>query len=237
MPADCAFALPRVRAASPAATPCAPSSDSLAELGRLACGGDGPALDRLLRAVQTPVHRFLLARLAPRADANDVAGDLLQEVLIRAAAALPRCRFMSGERLVAWVLTIARHVLVDHHRVERARREVVAHEALDRAVEGASLARWRSDAGDHGRSELLEELAAAAMGGLPERTRELLRLRVQLGCTWKEVGAVLGTTEAGAKRRFQRAQVALRTRFRALLDAVPPARRERLLHGLRLPPA
>ena len=208
---------------------------ALAELARRAAAGDGAALDGLLRAVQDRVERYLAGRLAARPDGHDLAGDLRQEVLIRAAGAVGRCRFESDARLVAWVLTIARRVLVDHVRAERARREVLPDRALELMAEEASLARWRGGAHELGPGELLETLAARALGALPERTRELLRLRVQLGWTWKEVGRALGTTEAGAKRRYQRAQAALRTRFLALLDALPPAERDTLPRALKDP--
>ena len=42
------------------------------------------------------------------------------------------------------------------------------------------------------------------------------------------MAGALGTTEAGAKRRFQRAQATLRTRFRETVRALSPRERSRL---------
>jgi RNA polymerase sigma factor (sigma-70 family) len=193
-------------------------------------------MNALLREIQAPVHRYLALRLARSPDGDDVAGDLRQEVLLRAARALTRCHFESERRVVAWVLRIARHVLVDHLRAERAQHRVVPRETLELLAERAALAQWQS--GHHARpgADLLDEVTARAMAGLPRDTVELFRLRVQLGHTWPEVGAALGTTASGAKRRFQRAQVALRARFLAVVDALPQAEREARLRSLGLRP-
>lgn len=213
-----------------------PASPSLVEAFRKATSGNEQAMDAALRALQGPVQRYLARRLAGCPDGDDLAGDLCQEVLLRAAGALPRCHFENEQRAVAWGLRIARHVLVDHVRAERTRHRLVSSDTLELLAQRAALAQWQSghhaaDAGD-----LLDDVAARAMAGLPRQTVELFRLRVQLGRTWPEVGAALGTTASGAKRRFQRAQVALRARFLAVFDALPQAEREGLLRFLGLRP-
>ncbi|WP_420127570.1 RNA polymerase sigma factor [Longimicrobium sp.] len=200
----------------------------LADLARAAARGEAPALNQLLRAVQDPVHHYLCGRLAAAGDCDDQARDLGQEVLLRAAAALPRSRFADDRRLMAWMLTIARRVLIDHVRAERARRAVVAPgdvSALDGRV---ALDHWRTPMAGRARGDSLAAVVAAALRALPEPTRELLRLRVQLRYTWKEVALALDTTQAGAKRRYQRAQASLRARVRVEVGALPPRERARL---------
>lgn len=211
-----------------------PACVSLAELCRLAAAGDAAALDAVLRATQEPVHRYLARRLARCPDGDDTAGDLRQEVLLRAAAALPRCEFENDRSVVAWILRITRHVLVDHLRAERRRHPPVSGEGLELLAERAALVQWQSGHHAHPGGELMDEVTARAMSGLPRQTAELFRLRVQLGCTWPEVAAALDTTAGGAKRRFQRAQVALRKRFLTALDTLPEAERKLLRRSLRL---
>lgn len=201
----------------------------LAELGRRASRGDAAALNQLLAQVQDIIHRYLASRLMDSADHDDVAGDLRQEVLIRAAGAVARCTFESDHAVLAWMLMIARNVLLDHLRAERGRGDVLARGELEPLAQNAALARWQRPAEDAATRALLEEMTARALCGLPEATRDLVRLRVQLGLTWKEVGKALGTTESGAKRRFQRSQASLRARFLALLDTLSPADRDSLL--------
>lgn len=214
---------------------CAGASPGLlAELAGLARAGSPAALNRLLHGIEAPVYRYLLTRLRAAPDAGDLALDLRQETLIRAAASLARCTFASDARVVAWALTIARNVLLDHLRAARGRGEV--RDDAGRAYAGAE---WPPP-DDGSPPRLLETFAAEALAEVPEDTAELLRLRLVAGRSWKEVGEALGVAESAAKRRFQRVQAALRRRILARVDALPPdARRAatlRLLPAAAPPP-
>lgn len=186
------------------------------DLGRRARAGCAPALDRLLRELDAPIYRYLLARLRAAPDAGDLARDLCQESLIRAAAAIPRSTFASDGRLLSWGLTIARNVLLDHLRQVRGRGEVRGDDHWARLQSGGAL-----PGEEEAPPRILESLAAEALAEVPEATAKLLRLRLVGGRTWKEVAAVLGIPESAAKRRFQRAQGALRRKILARLDALP----------------
>ena len=222
--AACAFHTPRRHPAA-AHTRVVSLSDhardpmvSLVDLGRLAQGGSARALDRLLSRVEGPVYRYLSRRLLAAPDAGDLARDLCQEVLIRAMGAIGRCTFASDGRLLSWMLTIARNVLLDHLRETRRRGEV--------RVDGlwvCTLAAPGWLPGDEAPlPRMLEHFAAEALAELPDTTAELLRLRLVAGRSWKEVAGSLGIAESAAKRRFQRAQVALRRRILARVDTLPP---------------
>lgn len=188
---------------------------SLVDLGRLAQAGSAVALNHLLRRMESPVYRYLVARLRAEPDAGDVALDLCQDALIRASLSLGRCTFASDGKLLAWVLTIARNVLLDHLRQARGRGEVRADPAWSRTAAAAPP-------GDEPVApRLLESFAAEALAEVPETTAELLRLRLVSGRSWKEVGDALGIAETAAKRRFQRAQVSLRRRILERVDALP----------------
>jgi RNA polymerase sigma-70 factor, ECF subfamily len=207
---------------------------SLVDLRRLAARGDRSALEQLLRRVQRGVQRYLQRRLPDRRDCNDLADDLRQEVLIRAVSALNRATFEDDRRLLAWLLVIARNVLMDHYRAERRRPRSLPPAAMEALGDDASLAAWLHSGGSPG-AELLDALVSEALRGVPERTQELVRLRVQMGHSWSEVGAALGTSASAAKRRFQRAQAALRRRILVAVDNLPPTERARLLARGRLP--
>ena len=183
----------------------------------MAQAGCARALDCLLRRVEGPVYRYLLARLRAAPDAEDLARDLCQEVLIRAMAAIPRSTFASDGRLLSWGLTIARNVLLDHLRQARGRGEVRGDAHWARAEAGGPL-----PGEDAPPPRLLEGLAAEALAEVPEATAELLRMRLMGGRSWKEVADALGIAESAAKRRFQRVQGSLRRKILARLDALPP---------------
>lgn len=194
----------------------------------MAQAGCALALDRLLRQLEGPVYRYLLGRLRAAADPEDVARDLCQETLIRAAAAIPRSTFANDGRLLSWTFTIARNVLLDHLRQARGRGEVRAE------------AYWTqvAAAGPHPEDEApspisLETLTADVLAELSEGTAELLRLRLVSGRSWKEVAGALGIADSAAKRRFQRAQATLRKKILARMEALPYE--ARLAAARRLP--
>jgi len=182
----------------------------------MAQAGCAQALNRLLGQLEGPVYRYLLVRVRAAPDAEDLACDLSQEALIRAAAAIPRSTFASDGRLLSWAITIARNVLLDHLRQARGRAEVRgdSHWAAvesDEPLPGEDAPPPRQ----------LDVLAAEALAEVSETMAELLRLRLMEGKTWKEVAAVLGIPESAAKRRFQRVQTALRRKILARLDPLP----------------
>jgi len=140
-----------------------------------------------------------------------VAEELTQETLVRIAASIDRCRARSEPEFRAWVHTIARRLVIDWYR----RRQ----EEIDRRLWAAA---WEATL--HGQVEeapaadeavdvvglVLRQLLAEAYGSLSPETQEAIWRRLQLGETWAEVGRAIGTTEGGAKRRWQRAVVRMR---------------------------
>jgi RNA polymerase sigma factor (sigma-70 family) len=178
--------------------------------------------------VAEPVYRYLVARVRNRREPEELALDLRQEVLLRAAGHVVRCTFASDERLLAWVLTIARNVLVDFVRAEREEAAALADAELAAACARASLRAWQARGAESLPSRVVLLFTERVIPTVPEQTAELLRLRVLAGAEWKEVGAALGTTAAGAKRRFQRAQAMLRGRLLERLQELPEHERRAL---------
>jgi RNA polymerase sigma-70 factor (ECF subfamily) len=189
-------------------------SEPLVSLVRRAQDGCAWALDRVLREVEGPVYRYLVSRLRAAPDAEDLARDLSQETLIRAVGSIRRSTFSSDGRLVSWGLTIARNVLLDHLRHVRGRGEVRGEEHWTHALAGGLLPGEEAPP-----PRLLETAAAEALAEVPETTAELLRLRLVSGRSWNEVAQALGITESAAKRRFQRAQMTLRRKILARVEA------------------
>jgi DNA-directed RNA polymerase specialized sigma24 family protein len=74
-------------------------------------------------ALAAELHQFVGRRVANR----DEAADIAQQTLLLACAALPTCR---SENPLPWLLTIARHLIVDHYRVQLRGPSVEYSEAL-----------------------------------------------------------------------------------------------------------
>jgi DNA-directed RNA polymerase specialized sigma24 family protein len=183
---------------------------------------------RILEQVQAPVFRFLAARVRSYPDADDLAWDLVQETLIRVLRHAGRCTFDSDARVVAWALAVARSVLLDHLR--RRRAPVDGGEAAG-LLDSLAVETWVvAERGGGPGTGVVLRVVDEAWAALPAATAELIRLRVELRATWKEVGGVLGTTESGAKRRFQRACARLRGDILRRLDALPGVEQRGVRH-------
>lgn len=197
--------------------------ETLALLAAKAGGGDPRAVERLLECLEARVRRWLTARVGEFREPDELAGDLSQEALIRIAGAVARARFHTDGQVVSWALTIGRNVLVDHLRADGERG---AHTGADveNAASSEALLRWGAGPDVAGPAQrLMGGVVRQALAPLSDAARELLRLRVQAGATWKEVADELHTTEAGAKRRYQRLQGTLR---REIIRRLKTQRRE-----------
>ncbi|MGP4096240.1 RNA polymerase sigma factor [Nonomuraea sp. KM90] len=115
-----------------------------------------------------------------------LAEDLAQETFVKATRALLGWR---GENPAAWLLTIARNVLVDH--VRRMRRELPLPDAGELGVPPLHVAAL--DVRD-------------ALDRLPEQHRRLLRLVYFEGFSLVEVAAMTGRKHASIKTALWRAR-------------------------------
>lgn len=143
--------------------------------------------------------RFIAARVADPADAEDV----LQDVLERAVVHLPQLR--RADRLHAWLYGIARNAVIDHYR-RRARARTDGDADLDRlpAPEPEAV----------GTADLLACLEPM-LRSLDVRDREALTLADMQGVAQKDLPGRLGLSYSGAKSRVQRARRKLRACFEA----------------------
>jgi RNA polymerase sigma-70 factor (ECF subfamily) len=143
--------------------------------------------------------RFIAARVADPADAEDV----LHDVLERAVARLPQLR--RADSLHAWLYGIARNAIIDHYR-RRARVRTDGDTDLDRLPAPEPEA--------DGAADLLACLEPM-LRGLDARDREVLTLADMHGVAQKDLPGRLGLSYSGAKSRVQRARHKLRARFEA----------------------
>ena len=155
--------------------------------------GDTAARDTLLGQVRVVVHRYCRARLGRLPGSEHAADDVAQEVCLAVLTALPRYRD-EGRPFEAFVFGIAAHKVADAQRA--AVRAAVPTENLpdtaDTGLGPEGFAMRTSDA----------ETARRLLDLLPPHQRELLVLRVAVGLSAEETGAVLGMS-AGAVRVAQ----------------------------------
>jgi len=206
----------------------APSSPlpSLLALVRDAGSGDPKALEQFL----TEVHPILL-RYAVRVlgDGRDLPADIGQEALIRIAEGLHQVRAESDAQVIAWCLTIARHLCIDW--IRRLRREpsyvgASTPEHTDQHVDDA-------DSSPTMTLQYVFDLLRFCEAELPTETRTILYLRLVEGASWADTAHELGLPVTAAKRRFQRAQQSLVRRMLKRADALPDPIRQSVLDRIR----
>ena len=198
-------------------------------LERAAQGQIG-AMAELLNSQREALTRFIAARLDKRMAARVDAGDLVQDVLIEAAAKLPD--FLENRPIPfrAWLQRLALECLSHTRRTHiGAKKRSVAREIQQSAanvpdVSGFHLSRARSrdktPSSDVAGRELYEEVGRLMLR-LPECDREVLRLRFVEQLPVAQVAGALGLTEGAVRMRQLRALRELRE----LLEAGEPEER------------
>lgn len=162
-------------------------------------------------APDAPLRRFVLRRVQPAADAEDV----LQEIYLR----IQRSLALGAEpaRFGPWVYRIAKNAIADHGR-QRARRsravappEEPAADSPDAEVVGAAAAE-------------LASYLPPFIHALPSPYREALILTELDGLTQRQAADALGVSWSGMKSRVQRGRAMLRASLLACCTVALDAR-------------
>ena len=176
-----------------------------AELVERAVRGDREATAALIGSIRPGVVRYCRARLGRVGGAYTTADDVSQEVCLAILRALPRFRDQ-GRPFSAFAYGIAAHKVADAQR-QAMRIPVPIDQLPDVADVGPGPADQVVKADE-------AEKARDLLDMLPPAQRELLVLRVAVGLSAEETGAVLDMT-AGAVRVAQHRALA---RLRVLAE-------------------
>ena len=159
-----------------------------------------PPFQALLDAHGRDVYRFLAASVGPIE-----ADDCYQETWLAALRAYPGLREASNLR--GWILTVAHHKAIDHHRARARRPTPVAETEALAGVGGRS------------RTALPPAIPPDASGlwarvaGLPDKQRTALALRFVTDAAYAEIATVMGTSEAAARRNVYEGLTRLRKEY------------------------
>lgn len=129
------------------------------------------------------LRRYVAARVPNPADAEDI----LQEAFLRYLERPP-----NHKNPVAWLVTVTRNLIADHHRRPQA---VVA--ALDTVPASETAEVTETE-------QLVASWLEPMLLGLPAKYAEAVALADLYHHSMKEVAAVLGLSVPGAKSRVQR---------------------------------
>ncbi len=161
--------------------------------------GDTKAFGSLFGELHAPVFDYLDRRLPDIHDTEDLVSMVFHKLLKNLSSYDPR-----RGSVTAWLMTMARHALIDHLRRQR---DTVDVDGLAEVLAGPACdplaGMIRTEEAERVRTEL---------GLLPATTRELFALRYGEGLRCREIAAVTGLTEDTVKQRLSRAVRELRRR-------------------------
>jgi RNA polymerase sigma-70 factor (ECF subfamily) len=160
--------------------------------------GDADCYQRLLHDLLPALRGYARRRL----ESKESAEDLVQNVLLSIHRA--RHTYRAERPFGPWFWAIARHALIDAHRARGARALTSAGPLVleDLHVQGAGVESLEAPL----RMRDLER----ALGQLPDRQREAVRLLHLEGLSVKEAAVRAGTTAGALKVRAHRGYRALR---------------------------
>lgn len=153
------------------------------ELITRARAGDRDAFATLYNEYRDTVYRFVYYRVGSKV----IAEDLTSETFIRAMHRIDNFRWI-GRDFGAWLVTIARNIVVDHFKARRTQLEVTTGEILD------------ADEAESTEATVLREMAATeasarllgAMSRLTDAQQQCIRLRYLENLSTEAVAALMG---------------------------------------------
>jgi RNA polymerase sigma-70 factor, ECF subfamily len=177
--------------------------DDLDVLVGAAANGERYAVEVLLRRIRPLVVRYCRARVGGQEKTFASADDVAQEVCLAVLTALPSYRDQ-GRPFLAFVYGIAAHKVADSYRSSARNRDEPVPEVPD-----------TQDLADGPEAQVMQgELAgwmARLLETLPEKQREILRLRVVVGLSAEETAEAVGSTPGAVRVAQHRALGRLRS--------------------------
>lgn len=180
---------------------------SLVERIRL---GDAGAFDTMFRALYGSLCTFAFGYVRSREDAEDVVQDVFAAVWRR------RSEWRPEGDLKAYMFGAVRNRSLrrSEQMAAQSKRGTVLPFDLASVNAGSSAAPDRQ-----AESEDVERNVRDAIAALPERSREVVRLRWQHEMTYSEIASVMGISVKGVENQLARATKKLRERLTWLREA------------------
>jgi RNA polymerase sigma-70 factor (ECF subfamily) len=184
-----------------------------ADLVERAVRRDPDATAALLTQVRPSVVRYCRARLGRIGGVYTTADDVSQEVCLALLRALPNFRDQ-GRPFSAFVYGIAAHKVADAQRAAMRDQSVAS---IDMVAERADAAPGPEQ---HAIASDLARRLSRLLSHLTDIQREIVTLRVAVGLSAVEVGAVLGMSAAAVRVAQSRAMARLRSLALGTFDEV-----------------
>jgi RNA polymerase sigma-70 factor, ECF subfamily len=162
------------------------SDDELVEQAR---NGNDAALDTLVKRHHASVYRVALSFTRD----SDSAQDVVQEAFIKVFRSLDR--FRGDASFKTWLMTITANEARGALRKSKRWKETPIDEVAPLTAAGNDPAEIAVAAGE-------SERARAMLERLPEKQRLSISLRIDEGLSFREIGAVIGSSEGAARVNY-----------------------------------
>jgi RNA polymerase sigma-70 factor (ECF subfamily) len=167
-----------------------------ARLVEAARNGERAAFAEIYRRHYDAVYAYLFYRSGDAMLAEDLAGEVFLKLVERISGYTYR-----GQPILAWLYTVARNLLTDHHR--RVGQD-------DPLPVGEQVLAAPSNPSEEAERRLEQACLVRAMRHLTESHRQVILLRFVQGLSHSETAQILGRTENATKVLQHRALKALR---------------------------
>ncbi|MFC1500084.1 RNA polymerase sigma factor [Candidatus Zixiibacteriota bacterium] len=173
--------------------------------------GDQEAYTELVRRFEPQVHAVCLKMVHNQ----ETARDLAQETFVKAFGALDS--FDRSFTFSTWLYKIARNTCIDHFR--RQKLETYSMDAPLHTKEGEMQRDFPSPINSPERHLILKErgrLITEAIESLPDKYREVIRLRHKQELPYEEIAGILDVPLGTVKARLFRARELLKKRLKSI---------------------
>jgi len=157
------------------------------------------AIGELYDRYHDQVFRYIWSRVSDQHLAEDLTGD----VFIRMVTNLPRYR-PTGAPFRAWIMSIARNLVIDHHRKASSHNQLPIEVAENLKVD-------KENPAEIVESQIVIDEVQLALQELKPIKQDILILRFIVGLSLREVATAVGKTVGSVKVTQYRALQELRT--------------------------
>lgn len=171
---------------------------------RLYENGNDAAFDALLERYQQSLYAYILAIVHD----EDRANDFFQETFYKAITYIRSHRYTDNGKFFAWLMRIARNLIIDSVRHNKPMVDVVTDDDSDALQNTINLSVGTVETDIHNEqtiSDLTEMIAR-----LPQNQQEIIRMRIYEDLSFKEIAALTNCSINTALGRMRYAIINLR---------------------------
>lgn len=151
--------------------------------------GNNEAFDVLLHRHESKVFTYIYYTVKNK----ELAEDLFQDVFIRVLTRLRAGTYTGSGKFSAWVLTVARNLILDHFRLSKDKSNISQDDEENDFVNSMAFADASNIETDMIDRQTLDELKSL-IALLPDKQREAIILRYYQELSFKEIADVTGVS-------------------------------------------